>query len=57
MRWVICAVAVFGLASNAFADDLDILLRKWDRLARAIDKDNIRRSSSTLDPAGGRAKG
>jgi outer membrane immunogenic protein len=25
MRWVICAVAVFGLASNAFADDLDIL--------------------------------
>jgi outer membrane immunogenic protein len=25
MRWVICAVALFGLASNAFADDLDIL--------------------------------
>jgi opacity protein-like surface antigen len=25
MRWIICAVAVFGFASNAFADDLDIL--------------------------------
>ncbi len=49
--------ATIESAFAPFADDLDFLLRKWDCLARAVDEDDFRRSSSTFDPAGGRAKG